>query len=92
MVNEITQDGNLGIVNKFYHSFKDSNKDTIEERIILYLDIYKKVLIEVIDVLPNDLYLRLEATRMYIMELDKKLKIEELLVVHPINSKKEIDD
>lgn len=58
----------------------------------MYLDIYKKVLIEVIDVLPNDLYLRLEAKRMSIMALDNKLKVEALLVVHSINSKNEIDD
>lgn len=40
LINEITQDENLGNVSKFYHSFKDSNKDTIEESIILYVDIY----------------------------------------------------
>lgn len=39
LVNEITQDGILSNVNKFYHSFKDSDKETIEESIILYLDI-----------------------------------------------------
>lgn len=44
LINEITQDGNLGNVNKFYHSFNDSDKESIEESIILYLDIYKKVL------------------------------------------------
>lgn len=92
LVNEITQEGNLSNVNKFYHSFKDSDKDTIEESIILYVDIYKNVLIEVVDVLPNDLYLRLEAKRMFVMELDKKLKVEALLVVHLVNSKQEIDD
>lgn len=74
-------------MNKLYHSFKDLDKGTIEESIILYLDIYKKVLIEVVDDLPNDLYLRLEAKRMSVMELDKKLKVEALLSIHPINSK-----
>lgn len=92
LINEITQDGNLGNVSKFYHSFKDIDKDTIEESMFLYLDIYKKVLIEVIDVFPNDLYLRLEAKRMSNMELDKKLKVEALLVVHPVKFKQEIDD
>lgn len=29
---------------------------------------------------------------MSVMELDKKLKVEALLVVHPVNSKQEIDD
>lgn len=71
LINEITQDGNLSNINKYYHTFKDSDKGTIEESIIRHLDIYKKVLIEVIDDLPDDLYLRLEAKRMFIMELDK---------------------
>lgn len=92
LINEITQDGNLSNVNKLYHSFKDSDKDTIEESIILYLHIYKKVLIKVVDDLPNDLYLRLEAKRMSFMELDMKLKVEALLSVHLVNSKQEIDD
>lgn len=92
LVNEITQDENLSNVSKFYHSFKDLDKDTIEESIILYLDIYKKVLIEFIDVLPNDSYLRLEAKRMSTMELDKKLKVEALLVVHLVKFRQEIDE
>lgn len=51
----------------------------------------ENVLIEVVDVIPSDLYLRFEAKRMFVMELDKKLKVEALLAIHPINSKKEID-
>lgn len=35
LVNEITQDGNLSNISKFNHSFKDSDKDTVEESIIL---------------------------------------------------------
>lgn len=58
----------------------------------MHLDIYKNVLIEVVDNLPNDLYIRLEAKRMSVMELDKKLKVEALLDVHPINSREEIDE
>lgn len=92
LVNEITQDGNLCNVNKYYHSYKDSNKDTIEASIILQLDIYKKFFIEVVEDLPNDLYLRLEAKRMSAMELDKKLKVEALLAMHPVNSREEIDE
>lgn len=85
-MNEITRDGNISNINKCYHTFKDFDKETIKESIILYLDIYKKVLIEVINVLLNDLYLRLEAKRMSIMELDKKLKVEALLAAHLVNS------
>lgn len=70
-------------MNKLYHSFNNTNRETIEESIVLHLDIYKKVLIEVIDELPNDLYMRLEAKRPSVMELDKKLKVEALLAVHP---------
>ncbi|XP_059064475.1 uncharacterized protein LOC131054486 [Cryptomeria japonica] len=92
LINEITQDGNLSNINKCYHTFKDYDKGTIEESIILHLDIYKRVLFEVIDDLPNDLYLRLEAKRMSIMELENKLKVEALLVVHPVNSLQEIDE
>ncbi|XP_059064268.1 uncharacterized protein LOC131856491 [Cryptomeria japonica] len=69
-----------------------TQENTIEESIILYLDIFKKVLIEVIDVLPNDLYLRHEAKRMSIIELDKKLKVKALLVVHLAKSRQEIDE
>lgn len=82
LLNEITQEGNMVNVNKWYNFFKDSDKQTIEESIILHLDIYKKVLIEVIDDLPNDLYMRLEAKRLSVMELDKKLKVEALLALH----------
>lgn len=86
LINEIIQDGNPSNISKCYHTFKDSDKGTIEESIILHLDIYKKVLIQVVDDLPNDLYLRLEEKRMSIMELDKKLKVKALFVIHPINS------
>lgn len=47
---------------------------------------------EVVDELPSDLYKRLEGRRQVVVELDKKIKIEKLLVVYPVNSPKEIDD
>lgn len=75
LVIKITQDGNLCNVNKLYHSIKDLDRDTIEEYIILHLEIYKKVLIEVVDDVPNHLYIRLEAKRMSVMEFNKKLKV-----------------
>lgn len=37
------------------------------------------------------MYRRLEARRLSIVELDKKIKIEKLLAVHPVNSPDEID-
>lgn len=46
---------------------------------------------EIVDEIPNDLYRRLEARRVAIVELDKKIKIKKLLAVHPVNSPDEID-
>lgn len=92
LLNEITDDGNLANVRKLYNTFIDTKKESIENNIILHLDIYKKVLIEAMDNLPNDLYRRLDAKRIAVIELDKKLKVEKLLVVHRVNSKEEIDD
>lgn len=92
LLNEVTHEGNLSNVNKLYHSFNNTDMETIEESIVLHLDIYKKFLIEVIDELPNDLYMRLEAKRLPVMELDKKLKVEALLVVHTVKSKEEINE
>lgn len=92
LLNEITQEGNLANLSKWFNSSKDPDKNTIEESIILHLDIYKKVLIEVIDELPSDLYMRLEDKRVSMMELDKKLKVEALLAVYPVNSREEIDE
>lgn len=37
---------------------------------------------DIVDEIPTDLYRRLEARRVAIVELDKKIKIEKLLVVH----------
>lgn len=89
LLSEITDEGNLANVRKLYNTFTDSEKESIENNIILHLDIYKKVLIEVVDDFPNELYRRLDAKRIAVMELDKKLKIEKLLVVHLVNSKEE---
>lgn len=46
---------------------------------------------EIVDEIQNDLYRRLEARRVAIVELDKKIKIEKLLAVQPVNSTEEID-
>lgn len=67
-------------------------KKSIENSVILHLDIYKKFLMEIVDDIPNDLYRRLEARRVAIVELDKKNKIEKLLAIHPMNSTQEIDE
>lgn len=82
LLNEIIDDGNLSNVSKLYDTFTNEEKESIENSIILHLNIYKKVLIEVVDDLPSDLYRQLDAKRLAIMELDKKIKIEKLLVGH----------
>lgn len=46
---------------------------------------------EIVDEIPTDLYRRLEARRVAIVDLDKKIKIEKLLAAHLVNSPEEID-
>lgn len=91
-MSEITDDGNLANVRKLYNTFTNAEKESIKNNIILHLDIYKKVLIEVVDDFPSELYRRLDSKRIAVMELDKKLKIEKLLVVHSVNSVEESDE
>lgn len=40
----------------------------------------------------DELFKRWKARRQSIVELDKKIKIEKLLDVYPVNSPKEVDD
>lgn len=75
-----------------YNTFTNEEKESIENSVILHLDIYKKFLIEVVDDLPSDLYRRLVAKRLEIVELDKKINVEKLLVLHPVKSVEEIDE
>lgn len=92
LLNEITEDGKLKNINKLYNTLSNDEKESIENSVILHLDIYKKFLMEIVDEIPNDLYRRLEARRVTIVELDKKIKIEKLLAVHLVNSTQEIDE
>lgn len=87
LLEEITEDGKLTNISKLYKKLSNYEKEGIENSVILHLDIYKKFLMEIVDDIPNDLYKRLEARRVAIVELDKKIKIEKLLVVHLVNSK-----
>lgn len=91
LLREIIEDGKLKNINKVYNTLSTDDKESIENSVILHLDIYKKFLMEVVDEIPNDLYRRLEARRLAIVELDKKIKIKKLPVVHPVNSPDEID-
>lgn len=92
LLNEITEDGNLSNVRKLYSTFTNEEKKSIENSVTLHLDIYKKFLIEVVDDLPSDLYRRLDAKRLAIVELDKKINVEKLLAVHLVKSTEEIDE
>lgn len=77
---------------KLYNTSTNEENESIENSVILHLDIYKKFLIEVVDDLASDLYRRLDAKRLAIVELDKKIKVEKLLAVHPVKSAEEIDE
>lgn len=71
---EITEEGKMSNISKLYNTLSNDEKESIENSVILHLDIYKKFLMEVVDDIPNDLYRRLEARRVAIVELDKKIK------------------
>lgn len=91
LIDEITEDGKLKNISKMYNTLSDDDKDKVENSVILHLDIFKKFLMQVVDEILTNLYNRLESRRVGIIELDKKIKIEKLLVVHPISSPDEID-
>lgn len=91
LLSEITKDGKLKNISKLYNTLSVDDKESIENSVILHLDIYKKFLMEIVDEIPNDLYRILKARRVAIVELDKKIKIEKLLAVHLVNSPGEID-
>lgn len=92
LLDEITEEGKLKNVEKLYDTLSADEKEQVENSVILHLDIYKKFLMQVVDELQNELFKRLEARRQSVVELDKKIKIEKLLVVYPVNSPKEIDN
>lgn len=92
LLNEIIEEGKLKNIGKVYDTLTIDEKEQVENSVILHMDMYKKFLMEVIDEVPNEVFKRLEARRQVVIELDKKIKIENLLVVYPVNSPKEIDD
>lgn len=92
LLNEITKEGKLKNIQKLYDTLTVDEKEQVESSVILHMDMYKKFLMEVVNELLDELFKRLEARRQAVVELDKKIKIEKLLVVYPMNSPKEIDD
>lgn len=53
----------------------------IEEAILLYLDIYKKALLEIEQQILAELYNKLDDRRLSTLEEDKHIKIQELLTI-----------
>lgn len=92
LLDEIIEEGKLKNINQLYDSLSVDGKEKVENSVILHLDIYKKFLMQIVDEVPVELFKRLEARRQAVIELDKKIKIEKLLVVYLVNSPKEIDD
>lgn len=71
LVDEIIKDGMLKNKFKYY--------EDLEEAILLYLDIYKKSLIEILKEIPLSLYNKLEARRLDAVKRDREIKEVALL-------------
>lgn len=71
LIDEITKDGVLKNVSNFYEDLEDNKKNEIEEAILLYLDIYKKALVEILKEIPLSLYNKLDTRRLYEIRRDK---------------------
>lgn len=79
LVDEITKDGMLKNVQFYYDHLEDDEQRDVEEGVLLYLDIYKKALIEIENEIPRELYNMLDARRLSTMQEGKHIKIQELL-------------
>lgn len=88
LLDEIIEEGQLKNINKLYDSLSVDDKEKVENSVILHLDIYKNFLMQIGDELPDELFKRLEVRRQSVIEFDKKIKIEKLLAVYPVNSLK----
>lgn len=82
LVDEITKDGMLKIVQFYYENLDDDEKREVEEAVLLYLDIYKKTLLDIENQILAQLYDKLDARRLSTMEEDNHIKIEELLTIY----------
>lgn len=59
----------------YYEKLEDDEQRDVEEVVLLYLDIYKKALIEIENQIPIELYNMLDAIRLSSMQEDKHIKI-----------------
>lgn len=65
----------------YYEHLEDDEQREVEEAVLLYLDIYKKALIEIENQISAELYNMLDARRLSAMKEDKHIKIQELLSI-----------
>lgn len=91
MVDEITKDGKLKNVQFYYEHLDDDEEREVEELVLLYLDIYKKTLLEIENQIPTQLYGILDARILSAMDEDKNIKIQELLSICVSITPKEMD-
>lgn len=81
IVDEITKYGMLKNVKFYYENLEDDEQREVEEGVLLYLDIYKKSLIQIENQIPAELYNMLDARRLFSMQEDKHIKMQELLAI-----------
>lgn len=82
LIDQITKDGILRKIHHYYGDMDDKEQKEIEESILLYLDIYKKALLEIEKQIPIDLYNKLDSRRSSFIEEDKHIKVQELLTIY----------
>ncbi|XP_059072498.1 uncharacterized protein LOC131873613 [Cryptomeria japonica] len=79
LVDEIIENGMLKNVQLYYEHLDDDEQREVEEAVLLYLDIYKKALLEIEKQISAQLYDNLDGRRLSAIEEDKQIKIQELL-------------
>lgn len=65
----------MSIIQYCYENMDDIEQKKIEEAILLYLDIYKKALLEIEKQIATELYNKLDARRLLAIEEDRHIKI-----------------
>lgn len=79
LIDEITRNGMLKNIPHYYEHLDDNEQKEIEEVVLLYLDIYKKALLEIAKQILTQLYNNLNARRLSSMEEVRHIKIQALL-------------
>lgn len=81
LIDQITKDGILSNIQHYYVHMDDKEQMEIEEAVFLYLHIYKKALLEIEKQILGDLYNNLDPKRLSVVEEDKYIRMQELLIV-----------